>query len=327
MEIPMSEHTGKRLAGKVAIVTGAGRGIGRSEALLLAAEGAQVIVNDVFVENRGSPDEAQIAARVVAEIRAAGGEAVANGDSVASMQGAERIVNSALREFGRLDILINNAGNVRPANIFEMNEYDWDRVVQTHLKGAFAMIRLASPVFCGQGSGVIVNTSSESGLGHATMTNYSAAKEGTVGLTRSAARELGRFGVRCNAIRPRALTQSVQNLSETSFRQSQSLERALGRFALGNRGNIRTGGGPEHVAPLVVWLCTDAAKNVNGRTFYVCGDEIGLFSEPELICSLSRVGGWDLDSLDNFASDRLIGDLTNKFTLEEYPELKKFGSS
>ena len=323
----MSEQTGKRLAGKVAIVTGAGRGIGRSEALLLAAEGAQVIVNDVFVENRGSPDEAQIAARVVAEIRAAGGEAVANGDSVASMQGAERIVNSALREFGRLDILINNAGNVRPANIFEMNEYDWDRVVQTHLKGAFAMIRFASPVFCRQGSGVIVNTSSESGLGHATMTNYSAAKEGTVGLTRSAARELGRFGVRCNAIRPRALTQSVQNLSETSFRQSQSLERALGRFALGNRGNIRTGGGPEHVAPLVVWLCTDAAKNVNGRTFYVCGDEIGLFSEPELICSLSRVGGWDLDSLDNFASDRLIGDLTNEFTLQEYPELKKFGSS
>jgi 3-oxoacyl-[acyl-carrier protein] reductase len=321
----MSQQSrGKRLVGKVAIVTGAGRGIGRSEALLLAAEGAKVLVNDVFIENRGGADEAQIAMGVVAEIRAAGGEAAANADSVASMQGAERIVNSALREFGRLDILINNAGNVRPGNIYEMNEYDWDRVVQTHLKGAFAMIRFASPTFCRQGSGVIINTGSESGLGHPTMTNYSAAKEGVVGLTRSVARELGRFGLRCNAIRPRALTQSVQNLGQTAFRSAQSLERALGKYSLGNRGNVLTDGGPEHVAPLVVWLCTDAAKNVNGRTFYICGDEIGLFSEPELICSLSRIGGWDLDSLDDYARERLIADLTNDFVLEAYPELKKF---
>jgi 3-oxoacyl-[acyl-carrier protein] reductase len=323
----MSEQNhSKRLAGKVAIVTGAGRGIGRCEALLLAAEGAKVIVNDVFIENRGGADEAQVAAGVVAEIRRAGGEAAVNGDSVASMQGAERIVSSALREFGRLDIVINNAGNVRPGNIYEMNEYDWDRVVQTHLKGAFAMIRLASPLFCRQGSGVIINTGSESGLGHATMTNYSAAKEGIIGLTRSVARELGRFGVRCNAIRPRALTQSVQNLGQTAFRAAQSLERALGKYSLGNRGNIQNDGGPENVAPLVVWLCTDAARNVNGRTFYVCGDEIGLFSEPELVRSLSRPGGWDLDSLDNFACERLISDLTNDFVLEAYPELKKFTS-
>jgi len=322
----MSEHIrGKRLAGKVAIVTGAGRGIGRSEALLLAAEGAKVVVNDVFIEDRGGPGESQIAVNVAAEIRGAGGEAIPNGDSVASMQGAERIVNSAMREFGRLDILINNAGNVRPGNIFEMKEYDWDRVIQTHLKGAFAMIRFASPLFCRQGSGVIINTGSESGLGHPTMANYSAAKEGVLGLTRSVARELGRFGVRCNAIRPRALTQSVQNLGQTAFRQSQSLEHALGKYSLGSRGRILTTGSPEHVAPLVVWLCTDAARNVNGRTFYVCGDEIGLFSEPELVGSISRVGGWDLDTLDDYAPDRLIGDLTNDFLLEDFPELKKFG--
>jgi hypothetical protein len=117
----------------------------------------------------------------------------------------------------------------------------------------------------------------------------------------------------------------VQNLGQTAFRQSQSLERALGRYSLGKRGNIRTEGGPQHVAPLVVWLCTDAAKNVNGRTFYVCGDEIGLFSEPELVCSLSRADGWDLDSLDNYACERLTADLTNDFVLEAYPQLKKFG--
>jgi 3-oxoacyl-[acyl-carrier protein] reductase len=322
----MSEQNrAKRLAGKVAIVTGAGRGIGRCEALLLAAEGAKVLVNDVYIENRSSPDEAKIAERVVAEIRAAGGEAAANGDSVASMQGAERIVDNALREFGQLDILINNAGNVRPANIYAMNEYDWDRVIQTHLKGAFAMIRFVSPIFCRQGSGVIINTGSESGLGHATMTNYSAAKEGVVGLTRSVARELGRFGVRCNAIRPRALTQSVQNFGATAaIRAAQPLEQALGKYSLGNRGSIPSHGGPEHVAPLVVWLCTDQARSVNGRTFYVCGDEIGLFSEPEVVCSLSRAGGWDLDSLDSYARERLIGDLSNDFTLDEYPELKKF---
>jgi len=318
------QSQGRRLRGKVAIVTGAGRGIGRCEALLLAAEGAAVVVNDVFIENRGAAGETPVASGVAGEIRAAGGEAVANLDSVASMPGAERIVTTAMREFGRLDILINNAGNVRPANVYEMNEYDWDRVIQTHLKGAFAMIRYASPIFCGQGSGVIVNTGSESGLGHATMANYAAAKEGIIGLTRSVARELGRFGVRCNAIRPRALTGSVQALNAGVFSRAQSLARALGRYSLGSRGHIRGDGGPEHVAPLVVWLCTDTAKNVNGRTFYVCGDEIGLFSEPEVVCSLSRAGGWDLESLDGYAHERLIGDLANDFLLEDHPELRKF---
>jgi enoyl-[acyl-carrier-protein] reductase (NADH) len=156
------------------------------------------------------------------------------------------------------------------------------------------------------------------------MANYSAAKEGVLGLTRSVARELGRFGVRCNAIRPRALTRSVQALNQTAFSKAQSLERALGKYWLGNRGHIRTEGGPEQVAPLVVWLCTDAAKNVNGRTFFVGGDEIGLFSEPDVVCSLSRAGGWDLDTLDGYARERLISDLSNEFLLDGYPELKKF---
>jgi 3-oxoacyl-[acyl-carrier protein] reductase len=319
----MAQKSG-RLAGKVAIVTGSGRGIGRAEAMLLATEGAKVVVNDVFLEKRGEPDERSIAEDVASEIRAAGGEAVASTASVTSIEGAERIVNTALNQFGRLDILINNAGNVRPGAIYSMPETDWDRVIQVHLKGAFAMIRQASPIFCKQGDGVIINTGSESGLGHAGMANYSAAKEGIIGLTRAVARELGRFGVRCNAIRPRALTKSVQTFSGTVFNQWRALETALGKYSLGDRGNIPTNGGPEQVAPLVVWLCTDAARNVNGRTFFVSGDEIGLFSEPEVACTLARLGGWDLDSLDNYARERLVGSLVDNFTLEGYPELKKF---
>lgn len=192
----------KRLTGKVAIVTGSGRGIGRAEAMLLASEGARVVVNDVFIEKRGEPDAESVAERVVKEIRDTGGAAVARTASVTSMEGAQQIVNTALNEFGRLDLLINNAGNVRPGEIYNMPERDWDRVIQVHLKGAFTLIRYASPILCKQGDGVIINTGSESGLGHAGMANYSAAKEGIVGLTRAVARELGRFGVRCNAIRP-----------------------------------------------------------------------------------------------------------------------------
>jgi 3-oxoacyl-[acyl-carrier protein] reductase len=290
---------------------------------LLAAEGAKVVVNDVFLERRGEPDEQSLASRVVDEIRAAGGEAAASTDSVALIEGAERIVRTAIDAFGQLDILVNNAGNVRPADVYDMNENDWDKVLATHLKGSFATIRFASPILCKQRSGVIINTGSESGLGHAGMANYSAAKEGIIGLTRSVARELGRFNVRCNAIRPRAVTRSVQTFTG-QVGKWQPLEKALGKYWLGSRGHIPSDGGPEHVAPLVVWLCTDAAANVNGRSFYVCGDEIGLFSEPEIICSLSRKGGWDLDSLDNYARQRLIGDLMNDFRLDGYPELQKF---
>jgi len=226
---------GFRLDGKVALVTGASRGIGYGLARALAEVGAQLAVS--------ARDE-----RALAELAATiPGSLVVPMDmrSVASInEGVARVE----RHFGRLDILINNAGNVRPGEIHNMPETDWDRVIQVHLKGAFAMIRYASPILCKQGDGVIINTGSESGLGHAGMANYSAAKEGIVGLTRAIARELGRFGVRCNAIRPRALTRSVQAFTGQVSRW-QPLEKALGKYSLGDRGNIPTNGGPEHVAP------------------------------------------------------------------------------
>jgi len=306
-----SQQQKPRLAGKVAIVTGAGRGIGCQEALLLASQGAKVVVNDVGRH----PGEA--AQDVVNRIREMGGEAEANSDSVASMEGAARLIETAVSKFGRLDILVNNAGVIAPGEVSNLSEEDWDKVIAVHLKGTFATIRHASPVFKRQRSGVIVNTGSESGLGHPAMGNYSAAKEGIVGLTRTAARELGRFGIRCNAIRPRAITEGTSEYLER-FKRWQPLADALGRYYLGARGHVGGEITPTAVATMVVWLCSDAAANVNGRTFYVGGDEIGLWSEPELTRSLSREGGWTLDTMDTFARERLIGDLTNDFLLPDF---------
>ncbi len=164
-----SQQQKARLAGKVAIVTGAGRGIGREEALLLASQGAKVVVNDV---GRHPGETAQ---DVVNRIRETGGEAEANNDSVASMEGAARLIDTAVAKFGRLDILVNNAGVIAPGEVSNLSEEDWDKVILVHLKGTFATIRHASPVFKRQRSGAIVNTGSESGLGHPAMGNYSAA--------------------------------------------------------------------------------------------------------------------------------------------------------
>jgi len=308
-QAPSSQN--RRLAGKVAIVTGAGRGIGRQEALMLAGQGARVVVNDL---GRNPGETAQ---DVVDRIRQAGGEAEANTDSVAEMAGAARLIGTAVGRFGRLDILVNNAGVIGPSEVSNMSEEDWDKVIAVHLKGTFATIRHAAPVMKRQRSGVIINTGSESGLGHPAMGNYSAAKEGIVGLTRTAARELGRFGVRCNAIRPRAQTEGTAEYFER-FQRWQPLANALGRYYLGARGHVGGEITPQAVATMVTWLCSDAAANVNGRTFYIGGDEIGLWSEPELTRSLSREGGWTLDSLDTFARERLIGDLTNDFLIPEF---------
>ncbi len=316
----MAEHSArKRLAGKVAIVTGSGAGIGRAEAILFSGQGAKVVVNDIAVKN-GEP----VAKTVVDEIRAAGGEAVANTDNVAEFQGAERLVQTAIGAFGRLDILVNNAGITNFIPVYELTENDWDRMMAVHLKGSFGAIRFASPIMCKQRSGVIINTGSESGLGRVFGANYSAAKEGIIGLTRAVAKELGRFNVRCNAIRPRAATTITEGIKLDRF---LPVMRALGRYWFGHRAHIPASPEvfrPERVAALVAWLCTDAASNVNGRDFYVGGNEVGLYPELEVERLLYREGGWDLDALDSSGRDALIADLTNRYLLEGYPELQKF---
>ena len=308
-----------RLAGKVAIVTGGGAGIGRAEAMLFAAQGAKVVVNDIAVKN-GTP----IAQLVVEQIRATGGEAVANTDNVADFQGAARLVHTALDAFGRLDILVNNAGITNFIPVHELTEHDWDRMMAVHLKGSFGTIRHASPIMCKQRSGVIINTGSESGLGRVFGANYCAAKEGIIGLTRAVAKELGRFNVRCNAIRPRAATSIAEGINLKRF---LPVIRALGRYWVGTRAPVASAleqYKPEAVAQLVVWLCTDAAANVNGRDFYIAGNEVGLFPELEVERLLYRDEGWDLDALDGLARDHLVGDLTNRYLLEGYPELQQF---
>lgn len=306
-----ASNQNRRFAGKVAIVTGAGRGIGRAEAMLLAAQGAKVVVNDVGSQPLGGGKDTSVAGSVVEEIRAAGGEAVANTDSVADMDGGKRIVETAIKSFGRLDILINNAGVVRPRIIFNMSEEDWDTILDVNLKGHFVPIRFASPIFREQKSGVIVNTASESGLGHLGQASYSASKEGVVGLTRTVARDLARYGVRCNAIRPRAYTRLANDESLEAMLRSEQL---LGRPAIGeNWANPQAfkESKPEHVAALAVWLCSDAAQEVNGRTFVVGGDEVGIYPEPVAVKSIFRRGGWDLDALDEYGTRTLIAGLKN----------------
>jgi NAD(P)-dependent dehydrogenase (short-subunit alcohol dehydrogenase family) len=302
----------QRLTGKVAVVTGAGRNIGRAEAMLLAAQGCRVVVNDVL--SAGQVPEESTASAVVREIRDAGGEAEVVHASAGTMAAGKLVIDSAMDAFGRIDILVNNAGVVGPVRIDKMTEEEWHFVVDVSLKGSFATIRYASEHMIRQGQGgVIINTSSSSGFGHYGMTNYSAAKEGKVGLTRSAARDLGQFGIRCNTIRP---VSHITGTFTPGIAETIRVAAELGQTLLWNR--MHTGARltalPEHVAALVVWLCTEAAAHVSGRDFFVQGDEIGLMPEPEMSRVVFQPGGWDLDSLDQPETVHyLVGDIPNRF--------------
>ena len=311
---------GDRLTGRVAIVTGSGGGIGREHARLLAAEGASVVVNDLGTRSGAS------AADVVAEITDAGGTAVANTDSAGSFEGAAAIVATAVEAFGRIDILVNNATAGHNNDLWRYTEEEWDRTVDVNLKGYFAMIRAATPHLVAHRDGVIVNTSSGSGFGHPSFVAYSSAKEGVIGLTRTVARELGRFGVRCNAIRPMAVGTSSEEYQVRTARWTDliNITMAPPGAAAAPPTFDPDANPPRKVAPMVVWLCTDAARNVTGRTFHVAGDTVSILSEPKPEQVIYQAGGWDLDSLDAVVPSRLTGDLTNRYTLDDRPDLQVF---
>ena len=298
---------GKRLKDKVAVVTGSGRGIGRGIALLMAEEGAKVVVNDFGGGPDGSGGDKRPADDVVNEIKAQGGKAVANYDTVASSEGGENIIKTALDSFGRLDILVCNAGILRDRMVFNTTDEEWDDVLKVHLYGTFYCTRAACRIFRNQRSGRIITFSSESGLGSLGQANYSAGKEGIIGLTRTVARDMGKYGVTCNSIRPRAGTRLT--LTE-ELRIAMERKRTAGVGGAGT-GLELTDFQPEDVAPLVVYLATDEAVNVNGYDFLIGGGVIGLFAQPEVISEIHKEGKWDLEEIRKLALPFMTAKLEN----------------
>jgi NAD(P)-dependent dehydrogenase (short-subunit alcohol dehydrogenase family) len=252
------------LDGKVAIITGAGGGIGREHALLFAKEGAKVVVNDLGSDRHGGGKGGEMADKVVAEIKAAGGDAVANYDNVASREGADGMLWSALNKFGRLDIIVNNAGILRDKMMVNMSEADFDLVIDVHLKGTFLLTQAAARFFKVQGKGGrIINTTSMSGLiGNVGQANYASAKGGIYSLTVTAAKELSRNGVTVNAIAPVALTRMTTDLQMMKGLTGEQL-------------------GPQFIAPVAVFLASDLAADITGTIVGVHGGKIFLYRMTE----------------------------------------------
>jgi len=252
--------------GKIAIVTGAGRGIGREHALSLASQGAKVVVNDLGGNVDGSGGDLSPAEQVVQEIKGMGGEAVANGDSVSDWAGAERLINTAIETFGDLNIVVNNAGILRDRMLFSMTEAEWDAVINVHLKGTFAPSRFACVYWREQSkagkpvSGRIINTTSVSGIyGNPGQTNYGAAKAGIASFTNIAALEMARYGVTVNAVAPVALTRMTEGLGPAPESDEDREKRS-----------------PRWIAPIVTWLASDEAAEVTGRIFEASGDVLAV---------------------------------------------------
>lgn len=297
-----------RLEGRVAIVTGGGRGIGRAECLSLASEGAAVIVNDYGGGPDGVGGEQGPANEVADAITAAGGKAVPHYGDVSDPATGEELVALARDQLGRLDILINNAGILRDRMLHNMTDEEWRAVIDIHLSGTFYCTRAAAKLFREQRSGVVVTTGSESGLGSMGQANYAAAKEGIAGFTRTVARDLGRYGCRANMIRPRAATRLTlsDQLREAIERARQSGERAPDLARIENWV-------PEGVAPFVTWLCSDAAKDVNGQDFVISAEHVSLMSQPRPSASVFTDTPWTLDQLDALLPQTVAAGLRNEF--------------
>jgi NAD(P)-dependent dehydrogenase (short-subunit alcohol dehydrogenase family) len=268
------------LRGKVAVVTGAARGIGREIALLFAQQGARVVVNDYGGSESGSGGGKTPADEVVEAIRTGGGHAVANYESVASMAGGKSIVDTAVTTFGRIDIVVNNAGILRDRMIFNMSEEEWDAVIGTHLKGSFAVTRAAAPLMREQKSGRFINMTSTSGLvGNVGQANYAAAKLGVVGLTRVTALDMARYNVTANCISPFAWTRMIGTIPTATEAQQARVEK-IKKMS------------PAHIAPLAAFLASDEAKDVSGQIFGVRGKEIMLFGHHRPMMRVHHADGW-----------------------------------
>jgi NAD(P)-dependent dehydrogenase (short-subunit alcohol dehydrogenase family) len=275
-----------RLDGRVAIVTGAGRGIGRSVATLMASQGAAVVVNDLGSEVDGSGRDAGPAKQVADEISAAGGKAVANGADVSDHAAAEAMIASAVEHFGRLDVLVNVAGILRDRMVFNMTEQEWDDVIRVHLRGSFNTTKFAAAHWRSlrdpEAQNRIINFTSVSGLhGAPGQPNYAAAKMGIVGLTYSCANALGKYGVTVNAISPGAATRMTDSVPTERRRARASAEEWS----------------PDNVAPIVAYLASEQSGWITGRIVHSSGYEVALYSNPEPIVRIIGSGPWDADVL------------------------------
>lgn len=298
-----------RLEGRCAVVTGAGRGIGKAVALALAAQGAKVVVNDPGANVDGTGFDNGPADQVADEINAAGGAAVPNYDSVSSGQGGENIIKACAQSFGRVDILVNSAGILRDRMIFNMSEEEWDSVLTVHLKGHFATTKAAAVLMRQQRFGRIINFSSSSGLmGNSGQANYGSAKAGIAGFTRVIARDLGRYGITANAIAPAADTRMTGAIPQ----ESRELRARTGiSTTFGSRLANLVERTPEHIAPMVAYLAGDEAWNINGQIFYVAGGIISLAAQELPIRSIRKNGRWTLEELAALVPSQLILDATN----------------
>jgi NAD(P)-dependent dehydrogenase (short-subunit alcohol dehydrogenase family) len=286
------------VAGKIAIVTGGGRGIGRAIALMLAQEGARVVVCYIGASLQGTGTDAGPAQDVVDEIRKRGGEAIASTLSIAEPRNADTIVQAALEAFGRVDILVNNAGILRDVIFHKMSWSDWSDVIAVHLHGAFNLSRACAAHFREQGSGAFVHMTSTSGLiGNFGQANYMAAKLGIMGLSRGIALDMQRFKVRSNCIAPFAWTRMIDSIPV----ESEEDKRRVARFQEMT---------PEKIAPLVVYLASDRAEGISGQVFAVRNNEVFLFNQPRPIRSLHRSDGWTPDKLDRQLKGAFGPDLT-----------------
>ena len=288
----------KVLEGKVAIVTGAGQGVGAAIAKGLAAEGARVVVNDVGVTLQGEVENVSAADEVASAITADGGEAVGNRDSVAEWDAAQRIVETAMDTWGRVDLVVNNAGILRDAIFHKMEAEQFRAVLDVHLQGAFNVSRATAPHFKAQEGGSFVHMTSTAGLiGNFGQANYMAAKMGIVGLSRAIAMDMQRSKVRSNCIAPFAWSRMVSSIP-TETEADRDRVAKLKQMT------------PEKIAPLVAFLGSDAAAAISGQIFSVRNNEIYLFSQPRPIRTLHRSEGWTAQTLADMLPNALAGDLT-----------------